>query len=114
MRICDRDVIIRGQLVRIASPELDKYEPLKDPQSMLDGLRKSGSRIDLFTFMQLMPETSPKHAYPMEWDNLAVLPVSTFDHWWSHQISSYPRNRARQAGKRGVVLREAAFDDALV
>ncbi len=50
----------------------------------------------------------------MEWDNLAVLPVSTFDHWWNHQIRSLPRNRARQAEKRGVTLREVPFDDQLV
>ena len=71
-------------------------------------------RIDLFTFMQLMPETSPKYAYPIEWDNLAVLPVSTFDHWWNHQIDKKTRNRARQVEKKGVAIRELPFDDALV
>jgi len=50
----------------------------------------------------------------MEWDNLAVLPVSTFEHWWNKQIRSYPRNRARQAEKRGVALREIPFDEALL
>ncbi len=61
-----------------------------------------------------MPETSPKYAYPMAWDNLAVLPVSTFDRWWNHQIRSEARNRARQAEKKGVTAREVPFDDALV
>jgi len=50
----------------------------------------------------------------MEWDNLAVLSVSTFDHWWNHQIRGYPRNRARQAEKKGVTIQEVPFDDALV
>jgi len=101
-------------MLRIARLELDKYEFLDDPGDVLDGLRKSGSRIDLFTFLQKLPEAPPKFDYPMEWDNLAVLPVSTFDHWWNHQIRSFPRNRARQAEKRGVVLRELPFDDVLV
>ncbi|MGA7295716.1 MAG: hypothetical protein WBW85_24530 [Terriglobales bacterium] len=68
----------------------------------------------MFTFMQRVPETSRKYAYPMEWDNLAVLPVSTFDHWWNHQIKSFPRNRARQAEKKGVLIREVPFDETLV
>src|SRR5258705_545158 len=106
MKVCGRDIKIRGRLVRIAWPELDSYETLSDPEAVLEGLRKSRVRVDLFTFMQAVPETSPKYAYPMEWDNLAVLPVSTFDHWWNHQIRSYPRNRARQAEKKGVTLRE--------
>src|SRR5438045_9154552 len=114
MRCCGKDIKIQGQLVRIARPELDKYELFVDPESVVAGLRKSGTRIDLFTFMQLMPDSSPKYAYPLEWDNLAVLPVTTFDNWWDNQIRSLARNRARQAEKKGVTIREVPFDDALV
>lgn len=114
MKICGRDIRIQGRLVRIARPELEKYEPLNDPETLLDDLRKSGVRIDLCTFLELAPERSPRYTYHMEWDNLAVLPVSTFEHWWNHQIRAYARNRARQAEKKGVVIREVPFDDALV
>ena len=47
-------------------------------------------------------------------DNLAVLPISTFENWWKNQIRSYPRNRARQAEKRGVLLREVPFGEELI
>jgi hypothetical protein len=114
MKVCGRDVIIRGKVVRIASPELDSYETLPDPAELIEGLRRCGAQVDLFTFMQGVTETVPKYSYPMEWDNLAALQISTFEHWWNHQIRSYPRNRARQAEKKGVTLREMAFDDALV
>ncbi len=114
MRICGNDIRVDGRLVRVARLELDKYEFLDDPEATLDGLRKSGDRVDLFTFLQKLPKAPPRFHYPMEWDNLAVLPVSTFDHWWNKQIRSFPRNRARQAEKRGVVLREVPFDDDLV
>jgi hypothetical protein len=92
----------------------DKYEFPDDPEEVLAGLRKSATRIDLFTFLQGFAENQPKYSYPMEWDNLAVLPVSTFEHWWNKQIRSYPRNRARQAEKKGVVLREVPFSEALL
>lgn len=105
---------MRGKLIRIAQLEGDKYEFLDDPEIMLDRLRRLGSRIDLFTFIQKLPEVSPKYAYAMEWDNLAVLPISTFDHWWTHQIRFGPRGRVRQAEKKGVLLREVPLDDALV
>jgi len=100
--------------VRIARPDGDKYTFLDDPETVLAGLRKSRTRIDVFTFLQKLPETSAKYSYPMEMDNLAVLPVSTFENWWNNQIRSYPRNRARQAEKRGVVLREVSFGDELI
>src|SRR5229473_1107111 len=121
LRVCGNNIKIEGRLIRIARLDLDKYEFLDDPGAMLEGLRSSGIRIDLFTFLQRLtetlqklPDTSPKYDYPMQWDNLAVLPVTTFDHWWNRQIRSYPRNRARQAEKKGVVVREVSFDDALV
>ena len=79
MKICGKDIKVQGRLLRIARLDAEKYLFLDDPEAVLDGLRKSGIRIDLFTFMQRLPETSPKYAYPMEWDNLAALPVSTFD-----------------------------------
>ena len=114
VNVCGRDVRVAGRLLRIARLEAEKYQFLDDPEPVVRALRKSGIRIDLFTFMQRLPETSPKYAYPMEWDNLAVLPVSTFDHWWNQQIGFKARNKAKQAEKRGVTLREVPFDDALV
>jgi hypothetical protein len=113
MEVCGKDIVVQGGLLRIAQIDGDKYNFPDNLETLLDGLRKCGTRIDLFTFLQKLPETTPKYAYPMEWDNLAVLPVSTFDHWWNHQIRSFPRNRARQAGKKGVVLREVPCDEAL-
>lgn len=112
--VCGREVRIDGRLLRTARLEADKFQFLDDPQPMLEGLRKSGARIDLFTFMPKLPENSPKYAYPMEWDNLAVLPVTTFDHWWTQQIRFKARNKAKQAEKKGVVVREVPFDDTLV
>jgi hypothetical protein len=114
MKVCGKDIQVQGGLIRIARLAADRYEFLEDPEPVLDGLRKSGIRIDLFTFMQKLPETSPKYRYPMVWDNFAALPVSTFDHWWTHQIDFKVRNKVRKAEKSGVSVREAPFDDALV
>jgi hypothetical protein len=109
-----KTVKVEGRIIRIARLDGEKFTFPDDPECMLEALRTCQTRVDLFTFLQRVPETTPKHAYPMEWDNFAVLPVSTFEHWFAHQIRSYPRNRARQAEKKGVVLREVPFDDALL
>ena len=114
IRVCDRDIRIEGRLLRIAQPHGDRYRFLDDPAAVLDGLRQCGTRVDLFSFAQRLPETNPKYPYPMEWDNCAVLPISTFENWWTHQIGFKARNKAKQAEKRGVSLREVPFDDALV
>jgi len=112
--VCGKEIRVDGRLVRIARLEGDKYQYLDDPMAVVDALRNSGTRIDLFTFLQDLTATSPKYPYPMEWDNLAVLPLTTFDQWWEHQIGFKARNKAKQAEKRGVTLREVPFDDALL
>lgn len=114
MNICGKGVHVQGGLIRTASLDGEKYNGPGNLEVFLDCLKKCRTRIDVFTFLQSVPETKPKFSYPMEWDNLAVLPVTTFDHWWMRQIRSYPRNRARQAEKKGVVLREVPCDEALI
>jgi len=114
MKVGGKDIKVRGRLIRFAHLDGDKYTFPDDPEVTLAELRNCGTRIDVFTFLQRLPETAPKYSYPMEWDNLAVLPVTTFEHWWDKQIRSLPRNRARQAEKRGVVMREMQYGDELV
>lgn len=114
MNMCGLDIKIRGRFIRMAGVAADTYEFVEDPYPVLEAMTSSGERIDLFTFMQRLPDTSPKHPYPMEWDNLAVLSLSTFDHWWTKQINDKTRNMARRAGKKGVTFREVPIDEAFV
>ena len=114
IKVCGKEIRVIGRLVRIARLEADAYQFVDDPEPVLEELRRSRTRIDLFTFMQRLPETSPKYSYPMEWDNFAALRVSTFDCWWNDQIGFKARNKAKQAEKKKVVVREVPFNDVLV
>jgi hypothetical protein len=114
MYVCGREVKTRGRLVKISSLDGEKYLFLDDPKPVIESLRSSGVRADIFTFLQRLPEATPKFNYPFEMDNLAVIPVTSFEDWWNKQIRSYARNRARQAEKRGVTLRQVPFDDDTV
>lgn len=108
-----RDIKITGRFIRTARVDAEKFRFIDEPEPVLEALRKSDERIDLFTFMQRLPASAPKHTYPMEWDNLAVLPIKSFEDWWNRQLGFKARNKAKQAEKKGVVLREVPFDDQL-
>ena len=114
IEICGSEVIIQGSIVRIAHVHGDGYRFVDDPERVVNGLRQCDERVDLFTFTQRMPESEAKFSYSLEWDNLAVLPVTTFENWWTKQIGFKARNKAKQAEKKGVVIREVPFDDKLV
>lgn len=114
VKVCDRDIRVEGRLLRLAQPHGDRYRFLNDPAAVVDALRHCGTRVDLLSFAQRLPETKPIYPYPMELDNYAVLPISNFENWWTHQIGFKARNKAKQAEKRGVCLRESPFDEVLV
>ena len=114
MNMCGKDVVIRGRLIRIARLAHERFEFLDNPEEAVTILRKARSDIDLFTFLPKLPCTSSEFGYPIEWDNVAALPISTFDLWWNQQIDGKTRNMVRRAEKKGVIVREVSFDDALV
>ncbi|MGA9061703.1 MAG: hypothetical protein WB341_08570 [Terracidiphilus sp.] len=114
MQICGKKALIEGRLVRIARLDAEGYDFLDDPEEALKALRSYGTRIDLFTFIQKLSDTSPKYRYRMEWDNFAALEVSTFENWVAHQIDFKARNKVRKTAKHGVLVREVVFDENLV
>ncbi len=108
-----KEIRVSGRWLRIARLDAELYHFLSDPEPMIDRLCHSKDDIDIFTFVQGLPKTEPKYKYAMEWENLAVLPISTFEHWWNNQIGFKSRNKAKQAEKKGVVVREVPFNETL-
>lgn len=79
-----------------------------------DVLKRASLKADLFTFAQKLPDLEPKYPYHLEWDNLAVLPITTFSDWWERRIESAERRAVRQSARIGVVVKQVDFDDAFV
>lgn len=114
MEVCGKELVINGRLIRIGFIDGEGYQFLEDPQLALGVLRKSRTRIDIFTFIQKLSEPTPKYDYRMELDNMAALRITSFDDWMTKQIDFKVRNKVRKAAKNGVVVQEATFDDAYV
>src|SRR2546428_13550945 len=73
-----RTVIVHGRWVKMAAvkdEDIFEGEPVENPESCLAEMKKQGLKADVFSFGQTLLETKPKHAYPMEWDNAAVIPT---------------------------------------
>ena len=58
-----------------------------------------------------MPDVEPRFSYHREWEEIAVLPVTTYDDWWTLQIKSRVRNQIRKAEKDGLMVKEVPYDD---
>jgi hypothetical protein len=109
-----RNVVITGRLLTVARIEQELCDDIGDPTEITEALKQNSVNADIFTFCQRLPETTPRYPYYMEWEDIAVLPVKSYDHWWSHQIKTPTRGKVRKAEKQGVVVRDAEFNDEFI
>jgi len=106
---------VSGRAVSVVGLEDEWYGDVSDPGKVIEALRRDREFTpDVFTFWQRWPDTTPRHPYHQEWEEIAVLPIRSYEHWWTHQIKSRVRNQIRKAEKEGVTVRETAYDDEFV
>jgi len=108
------DLVVSGKYLRIAGIKEEWDEDINDPGDVLSGLKSEGIEADIFTFMQRLPESKPKFAYPLEWDNVAALPIDSYESWLMKRLHRNHRNKIKLALKRGVTVRQVDFNDELV
>jgi hypothetical protein len=100
--------------VRTVRLEDEWYEDVIDPIPVIAALKRSPIGADVLTFWQRLPDTEPHFDFYMEWDRIAALPVTSFEHWWNKQIKPTARNKIRKAEKSGLTVRQVSYDDDFV
>jgi hypothetical protein len=110
----DKQIAISGKIIKIARMQEEWLEDIEDPETILNGIKESKNKVDIFSFMQRLPDIEPKHRYPIEWENLAAIEIIDYEYWWNKQIKKKIRENVRKAKKRGVVVKLVEFSDELV
>jgi len=111
-------VVVTGRWIRVASVLDENWavNEIEDPARCIETLKRShlhGARADLFTFAQKPPSTVPCYFYPVEWESVAAVQVSSFSEWWE-KLPQATRKNVRRAQKRGVVVEVKELDDDLL
>jgi hypothetical protein len=114
MQIHEKDIVVEGRLLKTVRLDNEWYEDVTNPETFVQALRANEVKADLLTFWQRFPNSTPKFDYPVEWEDLAVLPVNTFNEWWDSRIKSRTRGLIRKSEKMGITIRETQFDDDFV
>src|SRR4051812_13006992 len=84
-----RTVITTGTWLRraeIMDDELLEGESVTDLDQFVAAL-KAMCRADIFTFAQKFPDTTPRWKQRLEWDNVAVVPITTLADWLQHRVA---------------------------
>jgi hypothetical protein len=112
-----RPLTVSGRWVKVAGlkdEDLIEGEVVGDPRAFAARVRASGVKADVFTFARRLGEPIVDVGFHREWDNLAVIRVTSFTEWWEKRVESSVRRAVRKAAKVGVVARIVEFDEALV
>jgi len=130
------EILVKGKPIRVASACLDGHtviatgrwiktavvwdeellegETVRMPEGYVPRLKESGLQADIFTFAQKLPDVTPKHAYHLEWDRVAAVPITTFAEWWDKHTRRDVRRSVMKAERLGVVVKPVEFDDVFV
>lgn len=112
-----RTIIANGRWLKMATvqdEDLAEGEIIADPESLVSQLQKMDLDADIFSFPEKLPNTTPRFGFHFEWDNLAVIPITTFSAWWKDRAESSVQRAVRKAAKQGVVVKVSELDDAFV
>ncbi len=114
----EKTIVVRGNWVKMAyiHDEWWMEAELEDPDACVEKLKKQrshGLRADVFTFSQKLPGSLPKYKYPMEWDSVAAIPLTSVKEWWE-KLPQETRKNVRRSQKRGVMITVKDFDDGLI
>ena len=93
MLISGKEIRVSGRAVRMGRLDGEKFRFLEEPEQVIAALRKTRTRIDLFTFIPRLSESIPTYAYPKEMDNFAAITLTTFDEWWNKQLGFKARHQ---------------------
>jgi hypothetical protein len=113
--VAGRQVIAKGGWVKTASIFDEGETPgelVPAPEAFVAALKQSGLKADVLTFFQRPPDLKPKFPFPIEWENYAAVPITTFEAWWD-KLPQEARKNTRRAAKRGVEVKVVPFDDEL-
>jgi hypothetical protein len=118
LNVDGKNIIVRGRWLRTAFIHNEEWleTEVGDPALCVRTLKNQepdGLSADIFTFAQKISATSPKYAYPVEWDSVAAVPITTFTNWWEG-LPQETRKNVRRSRKRGVVVQVRKLDASLL
>lgn len=112
-----RTVIVKGDWLKVAYIHDEPFvigESVSNPEVFIAHLRQSELKPDIFRFAQKITDPIPKYKFHMEWDNFAVLEVTTYDNWLQKQAKKDVKENLRRAKREGVTTEVCKYTDEFV
>jgi hypothetical protein len=110
------DIVVKGRWLRTAHIFDEDWHDrpiMADPAAFAAKIASRRLRADLFTFAQKIPDCKPRYRFPFDWDNIAAIPITSYEDWW-RRLTTDRRKDVKRAEKQGIVVKRVGLDDELV
>src|SRR5262245_51322189 len=109
-----KELVVTGRFLKTARLRSEFHVSLDDPRSFLQAVKLSRLRADIVTFVEQIQDPTPKYPFRHEVEKMAVLPLTSYDDWFTKQLYFKPRNKLRKALKSGIEIRLEEFSEPLL
>lgn len=117
VQTCGRTVVVVGSWLKVASVHDEtcvEGDVVPQPELFIAELKRWRLRPDLFTFGQKVTDLKPRFNFYFEWEDFAVIPITTYDEWLKKGIRRGGRVNLHRAAREGVIARSVPFTDDFV
>src|SRR5215831_305026 len=92
--IAGKTVVAKGKYIKVAVVHDEEFldsDAVDNPDQFIADLKGSGLGADILSFTQMGINPRPLLPYYMEFDNLAVVPITTSAEWWQNRLPQETR-----------------------
>ena len=117
LEIDGRSLIAVGRWLKIAVVRDEGFVQgpvVPDPQRTIEALKRWEQCPDIFAFPQKIGEPEAKLGFDIEWNNFAVVRITTYEDWLKNRIKKDVKENIRRAKREGIVVRTSPYDDQFV
>jgi hypothetical protein len=101
IQIEGRSIIVRSGLVKTAVVRDEWYRDVEDSQALVKAVRQQ-TKADILTYLQRPSAARVEHDWYQEKFPVAMLPISSYKHWYEKQIDKSARRAIREPRRPGL------------
>ena len=100
-------LMIRGKIIKIASIQGENWTEINFVNNYHELVKlalESNIKADIFTFAQKIPNVKPMHNFFFKFDNIAAIPLTTYQNWLN-SVSSGMRKDLKRSKKHRIYVK---------
>jgi hypothetical protein len=117
LEIDGRIVIATGRWLTTATVRDEAFVQgpiVPDPGRLIEALKQWEEQPDILNFAQKIGEPEAAFGFHREWDDFAVIRVTTYEDWLKNRVKRDVKENLRRARREGVAVRAVAYTDDFV